>query len=1093
MENNPLWYKDAVIYELSVRAFQDSDDDGVGDFVGLTRRLDYLESLGVTAIWLLPFFPSPLKDDGYDISDFRKIHPAYGALKDFKSFLRQAHARGIRVIIELVLNHTSNEHPWFQRARRSKPGSKYRDFYVWSDTPEKYKDTRIIFQDFETSNWTWDAEAGAYYWHRFYSHQPDLNFDSPFVRKELMDILDYWFAMGVDGVRLDAIPYLFERENTNCENLPQTHEFLQELREFTDKKYKDRMFLAEANQWPEDAAAYFGSGTECHMAFHFPLMPRMFMAVQMEDVFPIIDIIKATPLIPESCQWAIFLRNHDELTLEMVTDEERDYMYRVYAQDPRAKINVGIRRRLAPLMGNNRRKIELMNILLFSLNGTPVIYYGDEIGMGDNYYLGDRNGVRTPMQWTPDRNAGFSKTNPQKLYLPIIIDPEYHYESVNVENHEKNMSSLLWWMKRVIEIRKRFVSLSRGSLHILHTGNSKVLAFTRQYQQETMLVIVNLSRFSQVANIDIAQYAGFIPEEVFSQNSFPEIGKKHYTVTLGPYNHYWLLLKKQKNAAVLQESVIPVISVKREWKAVFLSKYRRQLEEMLSDYIPRQRWFGSKSKFARKIRVTESIPLNYAAAAQMLFCEISYREGNPETYLLPLSYADGAMMKHIKEEFPRAVVAAIIVDGKEGILFDSVYSDTFRSGLLLTILNRKRLKGNKGIFSAYSSRRFRKVFSPQDITANSWALKTEQSNSSIVYNKKLIFKFYRKLDPGINPELEISRYLTEVKHFSCTPAFLGAVEYLQKNKEPVTLGVLQGFVENVGDAWTYTMDVVARYFERVLASKGDLPQEYDPAEQKNDSPLMLELVGGVLPELAFLLGKRTAQMHHALSSQAVDAAFKPELFSLLYQKSLHQSLQSLLRRTFQTLRADIKKLPDEIQADAWKVLKSEQKIQRFTKKILQHKFSAIKIRIHGDYHLGQVLYTGKDLVIIDFEGEPARTLSERRLKHSPLKDIAGMLRSFHYVAHGALAQRTSVGIEDRKLLEQWIDPLNAVICRKFMQAYVEDTTQADFLPKDKNEFAILMNLYLLEKAVYELGYEMNNRPEWTSIPLKGLFNIINTL
>jgi len=433
LADDPLWYKDAIIYELHVRAFYDSNANGVGDFRGLTQKLDYLQDLGVTALWLLPFCPSPLKDDGYDMADYTDVHPLYGTLADFEFFLREAHQRGIRVITELALNHTSDQHPWFQRARHAKPGSPWRDFYVWSDTPEKYQDARIIFKDFEPSNWAWDPVAKSYYWHRFYSHQPDLNYDNPRVRKEILKAVDFWFDLGVDGLRLDAVPYLYEHEGTNCENLTETHAFLRELRRHVEQKFPNRLFLAEANQWPEDAAAYFGQGDECHMNFHFPLMPRLFMGIHTEDRFPIIDILEQTPVIPDNCQWGVFLRNHDELTLEMVTDEERDYMYRVYAHDPQMRINLGIRRRLAPLLGNHRRRIELMNGLLFSLPGSPILYYGDEIGMGDNVYLGDRNGVRTPMQWSSDRNAGFSRANPQKLYLPIIIDPEYHYEAVNVE------------------------------------------------------------------------------------------------------------------------------------------------------------------------------------------------------------------------------------------------------------------------------------------------------------------------------------------------------------------------------------------------------------------------------------------------------------------------------------------------------------------------------------------------------------------------------------------------------------------------------------------------------------------------------------
>ncbi|MFW6216723.1 MAG: maltose alpha-D-glucosyltransferase, partial [Desulfohalobiaceae bacterium] len=590
--DDPQWYKDEVIYQVHVKGFQDLDENGIGDFQGLLQRLDYLQELGVTAIWLLPFYPSPLRDDGYDIADYYDVHPDYGSLRDFQEFLKSAHYRGIRVITELVLNHTSDQHRWFQLSRRASPGSPMRDFYVWSDTVHRYQEARIIFKDFETSNWTFDQLAGAYYWHRFYSHQPDLNFDNPRVHKALLKVIDFWLGMGVDGLRLDAVPYLYEREGTNCENLPETHEFLQKLRSHVEEHYPNRLLLAEANQWPEDAAAYFGDGDECHMAFHFPIMPRLYMALWMEDRFPIVDILEQTPDIPESCQWAIFLRNHDELTLEMVTDEERDYMYRVYARDPRARINLGIRRRLAPLVNNNRRKIELLNFLLFSLPGTPIIYYGDEIGMGDNYFLGDRNGVRTPMQWSPDRNAGFSRTNPQHLYLPVILDPEYHFEVVNVENQDNNLSSLLWWMRRVVAMRGRFQAFGRGKIRFPLPDNPKVLAFFREYQQEIILVIINLSRFAQVASLQISEYSGYVPVEVFSGNRFPVIGENEYVFTLGSHDCFWFMLQQERPGQEEQEARLTWLECQDSWEDVLTGTLSRTLERnVLPRFLQNRRWF----------------------------------------------------------------------------------------------------------------------------------------------------------------------------------------------------------------------------------------------------------------------------------------------------------------------------------------------------------------------------------------------------------------------------------------------------------------------------------------------------------------------
>jgi len=705
LADDPLWYKDAVIYELHVRAFCDSNGDGIGDFPGLTSKLDYLQDLGVTAIWLLPFYPSPLRDDGYDIADYTNIHPNYGTLADFKVFIREAHRRGLRVITELVCNHTSDQHPWFQRARRAKPGTSARNFYVWSDTPDRYKDARIIFKDFETSNWTWDPVAQAYYWHRFYSHQPDLNFENPAVQRAVFKAMEFWLDLGVDGMRLDAIPYLYEAEGTNCENLPETHAFLKRLRKHMDEKYQGRMFLAEANQWPEDAVAYFGDGDECHMAFHFPVMPRLFMSVHLENRYPIIDIMRQTPPIPDNCQWAIFLRNHDELTLEMVTDEERDYMYRVYARDPQARINLGIRRRLAPLLGNHRRKIELMNGLLFSLPGTPVIYYGDEIGMGDNIYLGDRNGVRTPMQWSGDRNAGFSRANPQQLYLPVITDPEYHYETVNVETQSANQHSLLWWTKRLIALRKRYAAFGRGTLEFLYPENRKVLCFLRKTEDQILLAVFNLSRFVQGVELDLSPYRGLMPVELFGQVEFPPIGDQPYFLTLGPHSFYWFTLTPQRIEGVRLPTPqpetelveIPVDAI--EWDAIFYDGRQARLERVLPDYLRYRRWFGAKTRKIKQVQVSEFARLDYAGGpAYLTLLQVTYVEGAPETYLLPMAYAEGERADQILADQRHMVIARLRVGRRPeaGILYDPLGERRFASALLELIIGRRRLRGEAG-------------------------------------------------------------------------------------------------------------------------------------------------------------------------------------------------------------------------------------------------------------------------------------------------------------------------------------------------------------------------------------------------------------
>jgi maltose alpha-D-glucosyltransferase/alpha-amylase len=542
---DPGWYKRAIIYELPVKSFYDSNADGIGDFPGLLEKLDYIESLGVTCLWLLPFFSSPLRDDGYDIADYCQIHPSYGTLDDFKRFLDAAHDRQLQVVIEFVLNHTSDTHAWFQRARSAPPGSVEREYYVWSDTDQKYRDARIIFLESERSNWTWDAVANAHYWHRFFHHQPDLNYDNPAVLQELFRVIDFWMELGVDGFRLDAVPYLVERDGTNCENLPETHAVLRAIRRHVDERWPHRMLLAEANQWPADVRAYFGDGDECHMAYHFPLMPRMFMGLHLEDRQPIVDIMQQTPAIPDVCQWGLFLRNHDELTLEMVTDDERDYMYLAYSADPQARLNLGIRRRLAPLVGNNRRRIELLNSLLFSFPGTPIVYYGDEIGMGDNTYLGDRNGVRTPMQWTNDRNARFSRADPARLYSPVIMDPIYGYQTINVEAQERDGSSLLQWMKNLIGLRKLFPVLGTGSLEFLDPANRKILAYVRRQDADVILCVANLSRSVQPVELDLSPFAGFTPVEMLGYTDFPVVGQHPYFLTLGPYGFYWFELQRR--------------------------------------------------------------------------------------------------------------------------------------------------------------------------------------------------------------------------------------------------------------------------------------------------------------------------------------------------------------------------------------------------------------------------------------------------------------------------------------------------------------------------------------------------------------------
>jgi maltose alpha-D-glucosyltransferase/alpha-amylase len=1096
LEDNPCWYRDAIIYQVHIKAFADSDADGIGDFRGLIGKVDYLQQLGVTAVWLLPFYPSPQRDDGYDIADYYNVNPSYNTLREFKQFLRAAHSRGIRVITELVLNHTSDQHPWFQRARRSKPGSAYRDFYVWSDTAGKFREARIIFKDFETSNWTWDPLARAYYWHRFYYHQPDLNYDNPRVQSEMLRIIDFWMRMGVDGVRLDAVPYLFEREGTNCENLPETHAFLKKLRAHLDSSFKNRILLSEANQWPEDAAAYFGNGDESNMAFHFPLMPRMFMAIEMEDRFPIVDIIDQTPAIPDGCQWAIFLRNHDELTLEMVTDEERDYMYRVYASDPRARINLGIRRRLAPLLENNRRKIELMNVLFFSLPGTPVIYYGDEIGMGDNYFLGDRNGVRTPMQWNPDRNAGFSNASPQQLFLPVILEPEYHYESTNVENQDRNPSSLLWWMRRTIAMRKRFKAFGRGSLEMLPSDNPKVLTFIRSFEDEKLLVVINLSRFSQTVTVDLSRHAGMIPEEVFSGNHFPMIQESRYHFTMGPYDYFWFMLRStEARTEPMEEGLKLKLREGHPWWDVLKGKTGERLcGIVMPHYLQRVFWFCGKGRVISQIRVIDSCRLKQADQLfQLVFLQVTYTDLNPETYLIPMTWLSNEQVQALSERHPLATITTLSLGDVEGVLCDAIYFEEFRELLIELIANLAKVHGTNGSeLVGLRSGGVNKNSPPRTELFPSRVAAVEQNNSTIMYGDRLLFKMYRKLEEGINPEPEILRFLAGKTKFRYVPAYAGKIEYRTSGNRVYDLGVLQNYITCHGDAWRSTLTGLTQFVEHLLSHRHDLPKLPSSLPKLLDvvdrgiPNQFRDLVRGLHLEMAMLLGRRTAEMHRALASGSTDSAWSMEEFSTLYQRSIFQSIRGLVRRSFQMLTQSLQRLPDDVQRRALLILASEKEIIDCLHKITGRRFSAMKCRIHGDFHLGQALFTGKDFVFIDFEGETPHSLTERRLKRSPLRDVAGMIHSFHFATMNTLINHGANHPDDIQLLEPWLEAWYIYVSGSYLKAYLHSMKNSPLVPANRTELEIMLRCFLIEKVAHELAYELNNRPDWVDIPLRGI-------
>ncbi|MFD2738015.1 maltose alpha-D-glucosyltransferase [Sulfitobacter aestuarii] len=1076
------WYKDAVIYQLHVKAFMDSNGDGIGDFRGLMTRLDHVQELGATAVWLLPFYPSPLRDDGYDIAEYKAINPAYGTMEDFEGFVEEAHRRGLKVITELVINHTSDQHEWFQRARHAPKGSPERDWYVWSDDPNKWMDkTRVIFNDTHDSNWTWDPVAEQFFWHRFFDHQPDLNFDNPEVLAAVLDAMHFWLDKGVDGLRLDAIPYLVERDGTNNENLPETHEVLKAIRADLDKHYEGRMLLAEANQWPEDTRPYFGEGDECHMGFHFPLMPRMYMALAQEDRYPISDIIRQTPAIPEDCQWGIFLRNHDELTLEMVTDRERDYLWDFYASDKRARINMGIRRRLAPLLQNDRRKIELLNSLLMSMPGTPIFYYGDEIGMGDNYYLGDRDGVRTPMQWSADRNGGFSRAIPQQLYLPTIQDPVYGYEAINVEAQQGALSSLLNWMKRMIGVRRTLDVFGRGEIEILYPRNRKVLAYLRRHGDQVVLCVANLSRQAQAAEIDLGDFEGRVPVELTGQSPFPPIGELPYLFTLPAYGFYWFLLAEEKEAPAWHTPYVQVLPdfltlTTRDGRisTALEDRSARQFQsQTLCDWLPLQRWFAGKEQAPSGVTLHS---LTEMADGQHLLAiaEVDVA-GEMQRYFLPLSTVWGEEALTISPRLP-ATLAKLRRTNRIGALLDGAADDAFPRTMLDALRTRRTLETPEGriVFSSVQS-----LSDLGEDIGEPRLLSGEQSNASIAFGDTLILKLYRRLRDGVQPDIEIGRFLAAQGEFDATPALLGTVELEQADGGRITLAAAFDFVRNQGDAWTYITDTLLRDLERM-----DMGGEPDDPHAAEALPSML---GGPL-DLGDTLGRRTAQMHRALAGGGLDEGFGVEPMTAETVSALFEETLAELSAELDRLEAAIDGLSEPAQELARRLLSRRGALEQRIGAVKAAKPSGGMCRIHGDYHLGQVLVAQNDVQIIDFEGEPARSVAERRARSAPLRDVAGMLRSFDYAFWSTMRRRSEFGA-DPEATARGIATWREATEGAFLDAYREVMKGSTLHPATRKFETALLDLFLIRKAAYELGYELSMRPDWLEIPLRGLLNL----
>jgi maltose alpha-D-glucosyltransferase / alpha-amylase len=1086
---DPLWYKDAVIYQLHIKSFFDANNDGVGDFAGLIAKLDYIAGLGVTAIWLLPFYPSPRRDDGYDIAEYKGVHPDYGGIADVRRFVSEAHQRGLKVITELVINHTSDQHPWFQRARLAKPGSAHRNFYVWSDNDQAYSGTRIIFLDTEKSNWTWDPVANAFFWHRFYSHQPDLNFDNPQVFKEVVKVMKFWLDLGIDGLRFDAVPYLIEREGTSNENLPETHAVLKRIRKELDTSYPGRMFLAEANMWPEDVQPYFGDGDECHMAFHFPLMPRMYMALAQEDRFPLTDILRQTPEIPPNCQWSIFLRNHDELTLEMVTSRERDYLWNFYAEDRRARINLGIRRRLAPLMKRDRRRIELLNSFLLSMPGTPVIYYGDEIGMGDNIHLGDRDGVRTPMQWTSDRNGGFSRTDPARLVLPPIMDAVYGFQAINVEAQDIDAHSLLNWTRRLLAVRGKHPAFGRGSLRLLYPNNRKIFAYLREYDhpetgRETILCVANVSSASQAVELDLSEFAGRVPVEMLGGVAFPPIGMLTYLLTLAPYGFNWFVLaSNQAMPAWHQPAPEPLpeyatLVLRQDIEELLSGRSREILEkESLAQYLPKRRWYTSRHRGTSGMQIASVSRMSGAAAASpgqtLVLSEILVSGGSdesaePDRYLLPIGFVGE---DQAAGSLPLQLALARVRRSKDvGFITDAFSMDRFALQVVELMRRSAHTPALDGEVSFLPTAALQEITLPE--TPKIRRISTEQSNSSLVIDNAIVLKVLRKLREGTHPEAEMGRFLTE-HGFANTPSMLGEVSRIGKGGEQFTLMVLQRFIHNQGDAWQWTITTLAR-----AVSLGDLP--------------VLDVSGGPSPQatdpmaefssFASLLGKRLGDMHTCLATPGTDVAFAPESATkadaVSWGEATLQQLDAAMTVLENTTELDAKSATDRLALQS-----GREALGKAVKDLAGRAEGALRIRIHGDFHLGQVLVSLGDVWLVDFEGEPAKTLEERRIKANPWRDVAGMLRSFDYAA--AFAVRSSGGEPPPpELLALYLETSTSA----FLQAYRAAAPEAAHRGADD-----LLTLFTLEKAAYEVCYEAANRPTWLGVPLAGLARLANSL
>ena len=1081
--SDPLWYRDAIIYELHVRAFQDTTGDGIGDFEGLRQRLPYIRDLGVTALWLLPFYPSPLRDDGYDIADYTSVHPDYGTMRDFERFLDEAHALDLRVITELVINHTSDRHPWFDRARKAPPGSVERDFYVWSDTPEKYAGVPIIFSDTERSNWTWDATAKAHYWHRFFSHQPDLNFANPAVLDAVREVMRFWLDKGVDGLRLDAIPYLCEREGTACAHLPETHEILKALRKDLDARYEGRVFLAEANAWPADVRPYFGDGDECHMAFHFPLMPRLFMALRKEDRHPITEILAQTPEIPEACQWALFLRNHDELTLEMVTDEERDYMFAEYANDARMRLNRGIRRRLAPLVEFSRRRMELLHSLLFSLPGTPVLYYGDEIGMGDNIYLGDRNGVRTPMQWTGDRNAGFSSAESARLYSPILVDPQGGFHVANVEAQERSRTSFLHWMKRLVAVRRQRPAFGRGSIEMLEPKNRRVLAFVREYRGERLLVVANLSRFVQPVEIDLSRWRGLVPIELFGKAAFPRIGDAPYFLSLGPHEFNWFSLRGRTLARAeaggspdSAEGEAPLLAFRGAPADFAMSGGLEELAALAwPRHFTRRCASAARGRVVRDVRVLDRAVIDGAAAALFVLAlaRVGFDDGRFETWFVPLALVPAAAAAG-GEAARRATVARFASgDGAEdSLVLDAFRSPEFGESLVSLFGRGAPLAGEKGTFAGTGA---------AARSASGMPESDADGNALFALGPAALVKAFRRIESGVHPESEVARALA-AGGFRGALRVEGELAYRDRAGRAFTLALVRESVPHQGDGASIALDHLGRFFERAhaLSDRGLAPNESTLGEAA-----VRDLLGS-FAEAMRVLGRRTGEMHRALALASPAREFAPERLRPADVGGLAETVSERAAAVLAALDGARAGLDPAEKEFADRLVARRDALLARAGRLWQRSLAGERTRIHGDYRLASVFRVENDFVLRDFAGDTSLPLAERRSKDSPLRDVASMLRSLGAAAREGLERAVADRPEDRERLLPWMRLWERLVREAFLSGYDGATRGAASVPENENDRADLLDAYELNEWLRDALVEIDRRPDRLARTLGGL-------